>query len=107
MMAMPTAWQVSVQVQPDSEHEVRMAEGLKRFISDSLRGVPDNLPEIKGLRSRLPEAYEGEDDFDCLEGWLQSLLRYFKLHRLTGADRDEDRILVTGNCLKGCTERWF
>jgi hypothetical protein len=72
-----------------------------------MTGVPGDLPKLKGLRAKLPEAYEGEDDFDHLESWLQGLLRFFKLHRLVGRDRDGDRILVTGSCLKGRAERWF
>ena len=81
-----------------------MAEGLRKYIEDSLLGVPSNLPELKGLRAKLPKAYEGEDDFDQLESWLLGLLRHFKLHCLTDMDRDGDRILVTGNCLKGHAE---
>ena len=70
-------------------------------------GIPANLPEIKGLRIRLPDAYKGEDDFDKLDSWLQGLLRYFKLHQLTEGDRDSDRIMLAGSCLKGKAERWY
>ena len=91
----------------EADHEAHMINNLVRHIRDSLMGIPDNLPEIKGLRARMPEAYGGEDDFDRLDNWLQGLLRYFKIHRLTGVDRDEDRVLVTGTSLKGKAERWF
>ena len=56
---------------------------------------------------KLPEPYEGEDDFDLLDRWLQGLLRFIKIHRLTGVDKDRDRVLVTGTSLKGKAERWF
>ena len=70
-------------------------------------GILANLHKIKGLRIRLPDAYEGKDDFDKLDSWLQGLLQYFKLHRLTEGDRDSDRIMLTGSCLKGKAERWY
>ncbi|KAH9952880.1 hypothetical protein BC827DRAFT_1159524 [Russula dissimulans] len=106
-MAMPANWQTTMQGQPDSEHKAKMAKDLSRYIQDSLRGVPSNLPELKGLRAKLPDAYEGEDDFNQFESWLQGLLRYFKLQCLTGKDRDGDRVLVAGSCLKGWAEWWF
>jgi hypothetical protein len=106
-MAMPAFWQAPSHSQPDSEHDARMAKSLRTYISDSMTGVPGDLPELKGLHAKLPEAYEGEDDFDHLKSWLQGLLHFFKLHCLVGRDRDGDRILVTGSCLKGQAERWF
>jgi hypothetical protein len=84
-----------------------MIDGLIEHIRESLRGIPDNLPEIKGLRAKLPESYEGEDDFDRLDKWLQGMLRYYKLQRLTADDKDKDRILIAGSNLKGKAERWF
>jgi len=91
----------------ESDHEINMIDALRNHIRDSLMGIPNNLPEIKGLRAKLPEAYDGEDDFDCLNRWLQGLLRFFKIYRLTGVDKDIDQVLVTGTCLKGKAERWF
>jgi hypothetical protein len=93
--------------QDDTDHESHMIETLKDHIRESLMGIPNDLPEIKGLRAKLPDPYEGEDDFDLLDRWLQGLLRFLKIHRLTGVDKDRDRVLVTGTSLKGKAERWF
>ena len=59
-----------MQIDPEAE----MINNLLQHIRDSLVGIPANLPEIKGLRIRLSDAYEGEDDFDKLDSWLQGLL---------------------------------
>jgi hypothetical protein len=91
----------------DPDHDTNMIDNLRQHIRESLSGIPNDLPELKGVRAKLPEAYEGDDDFDRLDKWLQGLLRFFKLHRLTGAEKDRDRILVTGTSLKGKAERWF
>ena len=104
---MPATWHEFTLSMPESELEVKMNEGLRNYIRDSLFGMPDDLPEIKGLRAKLPEAYTGEDNFERFENWVQGLLRYFKLHHLTGQGRDRDRILVAGSCLKGQAETWF
>jgi len=55
------------QGQANMDHETLMIESLKEHIRMLLIGVPDNLPELKGLCAKMPDAYEGEDDFDCLE----------------------------------------
>jgi len=102
---MQTHYPAIVQRYPDPDHEVNMIDNLRQHIRESLSGIPNDLPELKGIRAKLPEAYEGEDDFDHLDNWLQGLLRFFKLHHLTGADKDGDRILVTGTSLKGKAER--
>ena len=96
-----------IQGHPGPDHETNMVDNLRRHIRESLTGIPNDLPELKGLRAKLPEAYQGEDDFDRLDNWLQGLLRFYKLHRLTGMDKDTDRVLVVGTCLKGKAERWF
>ena len=89
------------------DHETLMIESLKEHIRTLLIGVPDNLPELKGLRAKMPDAYKGEDDFDCLEKWLHGLLRFMKIHCLTGVDKDMDRIQVTGTTLRGRAKHWF
>jgi hypothetical protein len=63
-----------LQGQTGMDHEVHMIENLRHHIWDSLVGIPDNLPELKGLRAKMPEAYESKDNFDCLDNWLQGLL---------------------------------
>jgi len=89
------------------DHEADMIDKLLHHIQGSLVDNPATLPEIKGLRVRLPDAYQGEDDFDLLNKWLQGLLRFFKLYCLMGRDRDPDCILLTGQSLKGKAECWF
>jgi len=82
-----------------------MIENLRNHIRESLTGIPDNLPKLKGLCTKLPNAYAGKDDFDKLYIWLQGLIRFLKIHCLTGTDKDRDQVLVTGTCLKGKAER--
>jgi hypothetical protein len=55
---------------PDADHEAQMVESLQWHIWESLTGAPDDLPELKGLQAKLPTAFEGQDDFDCLDNWL-------------------------------------
>jgi hypothetical protein len=55
----------------------------------------------------MPDTYEGKDDFDCLERWLYGLIRFIKIHHLTGVDKEMDWILIMGTSLKGKAEHWF
>jgi hypothetical protein len=104
---MPLVPAAIAQGYPNRDHEADMIANLIRHIRESLSEIPHDLPEIKGLRAKLPDPYTGEDDFDILDNWLQNLLRHFKINCLTADDRDTDRILITGTCLKGKAERWF
>jgi hypothetical protein len=106
-LATPYMLQMSAPTVPGHthmDHEVEMINNLLWHIRDSLLRMPHDLPEIKGLCIKLPEAYTGKDNFDKLDSWLQGLLHYFKLNCITADDRDADRILVMGNCLKGKAE---
>jgi len=91
----------------ESNHEIAMIDALRNHIRDSLMGIPNNLPKIKGLQMKLPKAYDGKDYFNHLDRWLQGLLRFFKIHHLTGVDKDLDWVLVMGTCVKGKAEQWF
>jgi hypothetical protein len=103
----PPAPVVNPPVQACMEHEAKMINNLIWHIRNSLSEMSHDLPEIKGLRVNLPEAYAGEDDIERIDNWLQGLLCHFKLNRLTADDRDADRVLVLGTCLKGKAEQWF
>ena len=84
-----------------SEHNWLQIENLRDHIQESLSRVPTNLPELKRVQLKQPKAYEGENDFDCLKEWLRGLARLFKLHCLTGKDKEDNQVLVAGTCLKG------
>ena len=49
---------------PDPDHEINMIDNLRQHIRESLTRIPNNLPELKGLHTKLLEAYQGEDNFD-------------------------------------------
>jgi len=98
---------VSTHWQAEANYESTIIETLIDHIREFLADIPDNLPELKGLWVKLPEAYKGEDNFKNLDVWLQGLLWFLKVHHLTGTDKDRDQVLITGTCLKGKAERWF
>ena len=56
---------------------------------------------------KLSELYEGDNNFKCVDNWLQGLLYYFKLYWVIGRDCNINQILVTRTCLKGKAEKWF
>ena len=91
----------------NSDHEICMIDNLIEHIREFLTEIPDNLPEIKGLQAKMPKPYEGEDNYDHLDKWLQGLLRFFKLHCLTGIEKDRDCILVAGTNLRGKAKHWY
>jgi hypothetical protein len=93
--------------QDNLNHKTYMIDKLRAHIRDSLMSIPDNLLELKDLCAKMPDAYEGEDDYDHLDKWLQGLLRFMKIHCLTEVDKEQDWVLMTGTSLKGKAEHWF
>lgn len=92
---------ISTQGHVESKHDRQQIKNLRDHIWESLSKASTNLPEPKGVHLKQPDAYEGKDDYDRLEEWLRGLVQFFKLHCLTGMDKEDDRVLVTGTCLKG------
>ncbi|KAH7917198.1 hypothetical protein BV22DRAFT_1135604 [Leucogyrophana mollusca] len=83
-------------------------ERIRSMIMDRIGTDPRNLPEIKGLKAtKLPDPYEGADDIAVFEGWVQSLLSWFRLARMTGQKADASRLDVMQLCLKGPAKEWF
>ena len=53
-------------------------------------------PEIKVMNPPKPSKYGGQDDFEKSNDWVSQLLKYYCTFKITGPDRDEDRVLYTG-----------
>jgi hypothetical protein len=104
---MPHASTLPACGQDNFDHENSTIDKLRAHIRDSLISILDNLPELKGLHTKMLDTYEREDDYDHLNKWLQGLLRFMKIHCLTGVDKEQDSILVTDTSLKGKAECWF
>ncbi|KAH7918007.1 hypothetical protein BV22DRAFT_1134928 [Leucogyrophana mollusca] len=88
-------------VSPPIEKEAMLPRDTN--VRDLMIGIdPRNLPEIKGLKAtKLPDPYKGADDIAVFEGWVQSLLSWFRLARMTGQKADTSRLDVMQLCLKG------
>ncbi|KAH7917304.1 hypothetical protein BV22DRAFT_1052531 [Leucogyrophana mollusca] len=69
-------------------------EQIHSMIMDRIGTNPRNLPEIKGLKAKLPDPYEGADNIAAFEG-------------MTGQKADASRLDVMQLCLKGPAKEWF
>ncbi|KAH7917702.1 hypothetical protein BV22DRAFT_1052250 [Leucogyrophana mollusca] len=78
------------------------------MIMNRISTDPRNLPEIKGLKAtKLPDPYESVDDIAVFKGWVQSLLSWFRLARMTDQKANASRLDVMQLCLKGPAKEWF
>ncbi|KIK22289.1 hypothetical protein PISMIDRAFT_102694 [Pisolithus microcarpus 441] len=64
-------------------------------------------PEVKAMNLPKPGKYGGQDDLDKFDDWLGQIWKYFHTFKVTGPDRDEDRILYTGLYLEGLASQWY
>jgi hypothetical protein len=71
---------ISTQGHLESEHDQQQIKNLRDHIRESLGRASTNLPKLKGVHLKQPEAYEGEDDYDHLKEWLRGLVRFFRFH---------------------------
>ncbi|KAH9885468.1 hypothetical protein C8Q73DRAFT_616036, partial [Cubamyces lactineus] len=91
---------------------VRDGIGVQRLltmIDEQVGSDPTDEPPayLKLAKLPAPPQYEGKDDADKFEVWLQSLLEYFSTLRLTGKGFDKDRLRLAGNSLGGNAATWF
>ncbi|KAI0027052.1 hypothetical protein K488DRAFT_91406 [Vararia minispora EC-137] len=69
-----------------------------------LLAIQNNAPiaEIKGLKVSRPDVkYDGKDDAEAFERWTASIVRWFKLARVVGPDKEETRMALLGEVLEG------
>jgi hypothetical protein len=72
------------QGQARNDHENQMIKSLRCYIRDSLVGVPFDLPEIKGLRAKLPNTYEGDKMMTTSTDWTIGCKACYGTLRSTG-----------------------
>ncbi|KDQ59354.1 hypothetical protein JAAARDRAFT_192858 [Jaapia argillacea MUCL 33604] len=65
------------------------------------------VPQLKNLKVPAPELYNGQDDIDIFEEWLQKLLRWLCLYRITGPELDYERLQILGQYVKGLAADWY
>ncbi|KAF8546417.1 hypothetical protein OG21DRAFT_1527849 [Imleria badia] len=64
-------------------------------------------PEIKVMNPPKPRNYRGQDDLEKFDDWVSQLLKYYHMFKVTGPNRDEDRVLYTRLFLEGIASEWY
>ena len=64
-------------------------------------------PEVKAMKIAQPKAYKGQDSIDIFDEWVNQLLRWFRIYKVTGPDCDVDRVTYMGACLEDLAAQWF
>jgi hypothetical protein len=82
-------------------------EKYRQLIRERVGADRSQVPDIKGLKVSPPESYDGTDNIQAFEEWLQALLRYFRILKICGPALDEDRVLHVGNLLRGVAADWY
>ncbi|KAH7903596.1 hypothetical protein BJ138DRAFT_971323, partial [Hygrophoropsis aurantiaca] len=70
-------------------------------------GDRDDVPEIKGSKPVVPDAYDGKDDIEVFEGWLLKTLCWMRMLRMIGPNYDELRTKYLGSVLSGIALFWY
>ncbi|KAI0332917.1 hypothetical protein GY45DRAFT_1245773 [Cubamyces sp. BRFM 1775] len=91
---------------------VRDGIGVQRLLTmldEQVGSDPTDEPPayLKLTKLPAPPKYEGKDNADSFEVWLQSLLEYFGTLRLTGERFDKDRLLLASNSLGDNAAIWY
>ncbi|TBU27404.1 hypothetical protein BD311DRAFT_807782 [Dichomitus squalens] len=64
-------------------------------------------PYLKQIKLKAPDPFDGKDDNDAFNVWLENLLSYLDTLRLRGPDLDVQRIFFTRQCLTGEAAVWY
>jgi len=69
-------------------------------------GDPAGL-EVKSMKISQPKAYKGQDNINIFDEWVNQILRWFRIYKVTGPIRDGDRVMYAGACLEDLAGQWF
>jgi len=64
-------------------------------------------PEVKSMKISQPKAYKGQDNINIFDEWVNQILRWFRIYKVTGPIRDGDRVMYAGACLEDLAGQWF
>ena len=64
-------------------------------------------PEVKAMKITQPKAYKGQDSINIFDEWVNQMLRWFRIYKVTCLDRDVDRVTYMGACLEDLAAQWF
>ena len=64
-------------------------------------------PEVKAMKITQPKAYKGQDSINIFDEWVNQMLCWFRIYKVTGPDRDVDRVTYTGACLEDLAAQLF
>ena len=59
------------------------------------------------MKIAQPKAYKGQDNIDIFDEWVNQLLCWFRIYKVTGLDCDVDRVTYMGACLEDLVAQWF
>ncbi|OBZ68533.1 hypothetical protein A0H81_11671 [Grifola frondosa] len=83
----------------------RCLEMIEVMVGEPPMDDPPHYLRISKLAA--PSKFEGTDNANAFEVWLQELLEYLATLRVTGPDFDRDRLRMMGSALSGPASRWF
>jgi hypothetical protein len=58
-------------------------------------------------RLPMPDKYNGDEDIEKFDAWLQALLRWMKINLYSGPDCEHERITITAMFLEGQASIWY
>jgi len=64
-------------------------------------------PEVKSMKISQPKAYKGQDNIDIFDKWVNQILRWFRIYKVTGPIHNGDRVMYAGACLEDLAGQWF
>jgi hypothetical protein len=77
------------------------------MICKKMSVLPEVITEIKGIKIKPPQLYDGQDDLVIWERWLNGLLNYFYFYRVVGSQLDHQCIMLAGMHLSRITATWY
>ena len=63
--------------------------------------------DTKGIRISAPDKYSGEGDIEKFDIWITGLLRWMRVHNVTGPTKDMLRVDLCGTTLTLMAATWY
>jgi len=59
------------------------------------------------MKISQPKAYKGQDNINIFDEWVNQILRWFRIYKVTGPICDGDGVMYAGACLEDLAGQWF
>src|ERR1700729_3086394 len=102
-----TDWDDDDGIAHEIAYENEVLRRIRKMIRDRVGYELETQVDTKSIRISAPDKYSGEDDIEKFDVWLTGLLRWMRVHNVTGPNKDTLRVDLCSTTLTSLAATWY